>query len=158
MILRNSFLLFIILRSILFTSSQRIWTSYVYPDVTKAKSMVCYQCQTNMSEVFPVCESNMLKIATKAEKQELLYFCPPFADKYCFKMMTWEGNLTTVTRGCVGENDAHGHSLRTGCVHFENENSMLCLCDTIACNSSYSKVGQINTSLVFLCFIFVCSI
>ncbi|KAK9884136.1 hypothetical protein WA026_005087 [Henosepilachna vigintioctopunctata] len=98
--------------------------------------MVCYQCESNKSEIFPICQTNMLKIATRAEKQDLLYFCPPFADKYCFKLIEGSSNSSKVTRGCVGEHDSKGNLLKPGCVHFRHPQSILCLCDAIACNDT----------------------
>lgn len=119
--------------------SQRVWTSSAYPDVKKAKSMVCYQCKTDLSAIFQICESNMLKIATRAEKQDLLYFCPPFANTYCFKYIERNSNSTQVTRGCVGNHDSKGNLLKAGCVHFPKKDTTLCLCDNIACNKSFSN-------------------
>lgn len=119
------------------------------PDLAKAKSLVCYQCNSSNDDLFPLCESQNLRYWKSEEKTDLLFICPPNRKSFCFLEIT--DNSTRITRrGCFRDSDSRNIKIKTGCVDL-GVSKRLCFCNTNKCNGNKINMYP-NVKFCMLCF------
>lgn len=118
-----------------------------YPDVSHAKSLVCYQCNSSSTDLLPICDVQVFKYSKPEDKIQRLFVCPPHKRSFCF-LEVFQFSFKEVRktkRGCAHSKDERNIQLKPGCVRLSQDRT-LCFCNTHKCN----KREQVKVSKILI--------
>uniref|UniRef100_A0A6P7GWK7 Uncharacterized protein LOC114347342 n=1 Tax=Diabrotica virgifera virgifera TaxID=50390 RepID=A0A6P7GWK7_DIAVI len=111
----------------------------VKPKIEKAKSLVCYQCNSSTEELEPKCDLEYFKLLQSFKKDEMRFQCPSYRSKFCFISVKKVQAFRITSRGCSSGVDVNNNALKSGCLRSKiRDEELLCFCKTNLCNSGTS--------------------
>ncbi|XP_044263462.1 uncharacterized protein LOC123010543 [Tribolium madens] len=125
----------------------------VNPNYDAIKGLICYQCHSVTTELQPLCDKSIFRLATRQEKYNMSLQCPSYQGSYCFTKTRKLNRHVETFRGCSGPKDKHGNLLKVGCMITKKE--VLCLCDTKFCNRAVgcggvAVLGPVLTTIILV--------
>lgn len=113
----------------------------VVPDLTKMEGLICYQCESNGTEMISLCDTAFFKTLSVSERFDIMFQCPSSAQDYCIRKTNITGNKLQTFRGCADSLDANNATVRNGCITINQgkTTTQICLCNTNLCNRSHTR-------------------
>lgn len=123
--------------SLYFTSP--ISAGNVQPDLSKMEGLICYQCESNGTQMISLCDTAFFKTLSIGERFDIMFQCPVNLQDYCIRKTIISGSKLRTKRGCTGSIDGNNATVRSGCITLpEGDGTIeICLCEHDLCNKSH---------------------
>jgi len=77
--------MFLLLISLLTAAKVSYQKSPFNPDLDQLEGRVCYQCESNESEILPTCGSALFLTGGRENKLDFVFQCPRKLQSYCVR-------------------------------------------------------------------------